>query len=1356
MSVVRVYATEEQGSTAELLALQRLQQLCPEVTALRTEICFYIQFDSERSISSDSEDITKRLEPYLGVDGTNQLLSILGDAWQGEQKGLRGQSNLCVESSDNQIVAELGPRLSFSTAWSTNACSICHASGLTAVQRLEKARRYLITVNQLTQKLRDKIVLSLHDPMTQQEYVCPLESFQQVTAPKTWSQVDVLGRGKEALKEINDTMGLAFDAWDIEYYADMFKTKVKRNPTTVELFDLAQSNSEHSRHWFFKGDYIVDGQKVDKTLWELVTNTNSPEFTNNNNVIKFNDNSSAIEGFSVPTLCPSDPSKSSDFLIQDKLRHLIFTAETHNFPTGVAPFSGATTGTGGRIRDVQAAGRGGHVVAGTAGYCFGNLRIPGYDLPWEDKNVVYPSNFADPLEVAIQASNGASDYGNKFGEPVITGFARSFGLTLGDGETAERREWIKPIMFSGGMGTLDMDMVKKIDPQVGYRVVKLGGPIYRIGVGGGAASSVQVQGDNEVSRDLGAVQRGDAQMEQKLNRVIRGCLEASNNPIQAIHDQGAGGNANVLKELMEGAGGVVFTKEFTLGDPTLSTLEIWGAEYQESNAILAAQDDIPLLKSMAQRERCPVNVVGLITGDDKVRLMESHWDDAAADGKTSSNHPVDLHLDWVLGKMPRKVFHWNKDHIQSKSLSLPSTISVQEALDRVLRLPSVASKRYLTNKVDRSVTGLVAQQQCVGPLHTPLADVAVTALSYFSKVGTATSIGEQPIKTLIDPACGSRLTVLEALANMAAAPVSCLKDVKCSANWMWAAKLPGEGWAMYEACNAMCDILKAVGVGVDGGKDSLSMAARVQDKDGAQSVVKAPGALVVSCYAPCYDITKVVTPDVKSPNQGGNGSLLWVRPSPGKARVGGSALAQVYGQVGADSPDVEEHEITAFIASFNIIQQLIKEHFFNIDKIDEGKLILDMSHVGGGGASTNHPPTHPHLVSRDIINPYAVALEIANLQPIPAPSETNNLTSSSKIDPHADCCLWLSDQRYSKCKIRILRLATGLKWELRLMEVSIRRERLAISKIQGPKICCRQKLGLFITSKFSILYVTHCVQKNFEIKEAYGTPFLQTNSAVHQNQHTAGAQRYATLRDIRLTAASQLKKEFLARSFPLKKMYAMIFLGCVSKYVLGSAVGWAASIRGQPKVWSALEEWRQREDTFSLGVCNGCQLMALMGWLDPGQTKDGVSSVRLGHNKSGRFESRWSRVCIEASQSILLKGMEDAKLGVWVAHGEGQFMYRDDRILESLESSRCVALRYVDDSNNLTECYPANPNGSKGGVAGLSSTCGRHLAMMPHPERCVLTWQWPQVSPPIQPNRLTSPWARLFQNAFDWTLATQS
>lgn len=1330
MGIIRFYRAPGLSQGSNNVKLKQLQREVPIVAALKTEMCFNVEIRS----------------PLTSAE-LKKLKWILSSPF--EPENLTSEP-LLKEDSTSNILIEIGPRLNFSTAFSSNAVSICNSVGLTGVARLEVSTRYLVVWEQgglsIKTSLVEKVASALHDRMTECRYMKPVESFDLGIHPEPWYEVDILKGGRKALEKVNYHLGLAFDNWDLDFYTDLFKNKLKRNPTSVECFDLAQSNSEHSRHWFFKGLMILDGKEQNDSLIDMIIATQNT--SNPNNVIKFSDNSSAIEGFEISSLRPSDPTGASSFEKVNGKSHLIFTAETHNFPTGVAPFSGATTGTGGRIRDVHAVGRGGHYIAGTAGYSVGNLLIPDYPLPWEDRTQSYPKNFAPPLEVLVEASNGASDYGNKFGEPVISGFARSFGLVDSSGE---RREWIKPIMFSGGVGSLDADMVDKLPARKGMQVVKLGGPVYRIGVGGGSASSVEVQGDNKSELDFGAVQRGDAEMEQKLHRVIRACLEMGDkNPICSIHDQGAGGNGNVLKELVEPAGAVIFTHHFQLGDPTINTMELWGAEYQENDALLCKAEDVPVLKQICEREKCPVNFVGTVLDNGRVILSEEkEMDDKKyLDGSFQSEKnkfPVDLELELVLGKMPRKSFILDRQPSIVKSLTLPKSLSVLGALDRVLRLPSVASKRYLTNKVDRCVTGLIVQQQCIGPLHTPLADVAVTALSHFCNEGIATAIGEQPIKGLINASAGARMTVGESLSNLVFAGITDIEDVKCSGNWMWAAKLPGEGAALYEACVAMCKVMSELGVAIDGGKDSLSMAARV-----GGDTVKAPGTLVVSTYAPCPDIRKVVTPDLKSPSVGGSGTLLLVDLSGGKNRLGGSALAQCYGQLGDEPADLDNASV--FKQAFNATQKLIKE-----DKIlaghdvSDGGLItclLEMAFGGVSGFVVNIIHKSGDMMDILFAEELGWILEIdtddkeyvlRTMKEFKVPCSVIGRTATYGMTAQVEISV------NGRLAVRSDVLSLYTTWE----ETSYRLERQ-----QANPDCVKREfenLGRRKGPSYNLTFDPELVPTPEKLIPSAPCVAVIREEGTNGDREMAASLFIAGFEVWDVTMQDLLEKKVTAEQFR-----GIIFPGGFSYAdVLGSAKGWAASLMFNPILRKQFQAFADRKDTFSLGVCNGCQLMSLLGWLNIDR-KDSVDDlpspdIVLDHNVSERFECRFSTVRIESSRAIMLRGMEGSVLGVWVAHGEGQFTYRNSNILSTLESKKLCPIKYVDDDCHPTMQYPMNPNGSIGAVAAICSEDGRHLAMMPHPERTTQLWQWPWMPLEWKDMYSVSPWLRIFQNAYVWT-----
>ncbi len=771
-------------------------------------------------------------------------------------------------------VVEVGPRLNFATAWSSNMVSICQAVGLDSISRVERSRRYLVPEDEDLQTFID----THHDRMTECVYTGPLTTFETGIVPEPVYEIDLMSKGPDGLLEIP---GISMDQWDRELYYRYFVERCHRNPTIVEIMDLNNANSEHSRHGFFRGKQVIDDKEYDKTLFQVVTDT--LKANPKGSKVAFKDNSSVIQGHTIHTRHPQQPGCPSALQPAEVCYHPLLTAETHNFPTGVAPFPGAETGTGGRIRDVQGTGRGGFVMAGTAGYCVANLHIPDYPLEWENRYTC-PDSLAPALEIEIEASNGASDYGNKFGEPLIQGFTRSFDLRL---ENGERWGFLKPIMFTAGVGQIDDRHTEKMTATKGMLIVQVGGPAYRVGFGGGAASSM-MQGENESKLDFDAVQRGDAEMEQKMNRVIRACNEMGDRSlIDVIHDQGAGGPANVLKELVEHAGGRVEIRNIRVGDPTMSVLEIYVAEYQERTGFLISPENIDQFQAICDREKVACEVLGEVTGDLRFIVHDSQ------DGST----PVDIEIPHLLGDIPQKTFTDHRSTAALQPFAPPAKLSVRDALHNVLRLVSVGSKRFLTNKVDRAVTGLIAQQQCCGPLQLTVADVAIVAQSHFGLTGMATAIGEQPIKMLVNPAAGARMAVGESLTNLVWAKIDDLQQVKCSANWMWAPKLAGEGAALRDAAEAMAEAMIAIGMAVDGGKDSLSMATMV-DKE----TVKSPRELVISAYAAMGDIRKKVTPDIKEPGS----VLVYIDLAAGHHRLGGSALAQTCGQIGNEVPDMED------------------------------------------------------------------------------------------------------------------------------------------------------------------------------------------------------------------------------------------------------------------------------------------------------------------------------------------------------------------------------------------------------------------------------------------------------------------
>jgi len=1126
-----------------------------------------------------------------------------------------------------------------------------------------------------------------------------------------------------ALETLNLEQGLGFDEFDLDYYTNIFKQVLKRNPTDVECFDLGQSNSEHSRHWFFGGKLVIDGIEKGKTLFQLVKDTLP---SNSNSVIAFHDNSSVIRGYLCRTLQPERVDAASSVKLNETTLHPLLTAETHNFPTGVAPFPGAETGTGGRLRDVMATGRGAYTVAGVAGYCVGNLRIPGYVLPWENEDFVNPTNLASPLEIIVEASNGASDYGNKYGEPVICGFTRSFGQRLPNGE---RYEWIKPIMFSAGVGALDDLFIKKEEAVPNMLVAKLGGPAYRIGIGGGAASS-RVSSEEETQLDFDAVQRGDAEMGNRLGRFVRACADLGvKNPIVSIHDQGAGGNGNVLKEIVEPAGAHYDIRNVLVGDETMSVLELWGAEYQENNAILIHKKDLELCERISKRENCPLQIVGHVTGSGSVVVIDS------TDNDGTGPPAVDLPLELVLGKMPQKEFR--DFHLDLKLKPNSKFDNFSSSLKHVLRLLSVGSKRFLVHKVDRSVTGLVAQQQCVGPLQLPLSNVAVTAHSHFSTTGTAISIGEQPLKGLVSPSAMARMAVAEAMTNLVFCVISSLKHVKASCNWMYAAKLPGEGARMYDACEALSEALKDVGFSIDGGKDSLSMAAKC-----GPEIVKCPGEMSLTTYVTCPDITKIVTPDLKAFELQEVTILMFVDLSQGHARLGGSALGQVHQEIGKDSPDISD--FLPLTQAFAVIQNLIQKDLIlaGHDRSDGGIIVtlLEMAFSGNCSIEINveESQRRQHDMFQFFFNEEAgFVLEILqkHVDTVNQSFEEVNVACSviGKSSPFIKDSIIINFNQQLILKTKMTSLRDT--WE----ETSFELEKLQ----RNPELVLKEQENLKYRTipkwKLTFKPQDHCLLPKKKHKVLI---MRQEGSNGDKEMQSAFYKVGFDVWDV--TTSDLLHGKF---SLGQDDIRGIVFVGGFSYGdVLDSAKGWAAGIRFSKKLNQQFLSFRNRPNTFSLGVCNGCQLMALLGWIPFSSSLTDKQQPRLLQNASHKYESRFVSTIIQPSPSIFFREMQGSSLGVWIAHGEGRFYFPSEEVFQTTLSKNLAPLRYVNDLNEITTEYPFNPNGSPEGIAAICSEDGRHLAMMPHPERTFLKWQWPWMPIQWKETLQASPWLKMFQN----------
>lgn len=1274
-----------------------------KVGDLLTEWCFYIQ------------TITDLSEQELSI-----LQWLLAETFE-----------KCNFSADSFLPAgcaqlEVGPRLNFETAWSSTAVSICRACGVGKVIRLERSLRIGLS-EKLDELQAEAFLAGIHDRMTQMQYPKPLQSFDSGLVPESVKIIPVMENGIDALREINKRIGLSMDEQDLQIWFNLFANDLRRNPTDAEVFQCGAPNSEHCRHGFFKGGLGIDGVQMPESLMQIVK---TPWLKNpGDSLIAFCDDSSAIQGTKILKLLPLNPGQCGNFATRSVTYHPTLTAETHNFPSGVAPFPGAETGTGGRIRDNQCVGRGGLVVAGGAAYCVDNLHIPGYVLPWED-DWKHPAELASPLDILIGASNGASDYGNKFGEPVIYGFTRSFGQELPDG----RRGWFKPIMYTVGAGQIDDRHISKGKPEKGMLLVRLGGPDYRIGMGGGPASSM-IQGENVAKLDLDAVQRGDAQMEQRMNRVIRAAIEMGDkNPFVSAHDLGAVGNCNAFSELADPAGAKIKIRSFPLGDRSLSVLEIWGNESQERDAFLVWPESFDEIKAIADREGVPCVIVGQITGDGWLIL---HDDNDGTD-------PVRLPLDKVLGAIPLKTFELKRIPPQRKPLEIPKDLTVRSALDLVLRLISVGSKRFLTTKVDRSVTGLVAQQQCVGPNQLTLSDYAAIAQSLFGLTGVALSLGEQPIIGLLSPQAMSRMAVAEALLNMVGAKITAIRRIRCEANWMVAAKLPGEGAWLYDAACALRDILVKLGPAIDGGKDSLSMAAKTIAPDGSVQIVKTPGQLVIANYALMPDITCKVTPDLKHSGS----SLVFIDLASGKNRLGGSALAQVLGQVGNECPDIEDTELLA--RAFETVQDFVKTGLISAvhDRCHHGGLIttiLEMAFAGNKGVEI-HLPFTGNVFNILFGEEAGLVVECRDAETVlrilegkEIPAYLIGRTSAFHQD---DLDVVISCRGTLVLQEKLLTLRDI--WE----ETSSK-----IDALQANPQCVDEERRVNATLVKEPPYrLSFAPYANFRLQQ------LET---LKDKPKVAVVRAEGSNGDREMTSAFYLAGfdpwDITMSDLTTGKIGLDTFRGIAdvggfaSADVFDAGKAWAGIIRFNERAADQFRNFYARSDTFSLGVCNGCQLMALLGQI-PWPDLPDEQQPRFIHNLSERFEQRYPAVRIFPSPAIMLKGMEGSILPILTAHGEGRCFFPDEKILRKVLDTGLAPIRFVDNKGIPTEQYPFNPNGSVVGITALCSPDGRHLAMMPHPERCFLRWQMEAFYWPQGWNTKVSPWLQLFQNAYEWCM----
>ncbi len=1177
----------------------------------------------------------------------------------------------------------VGPRKEMITPWSTNAVEITQNMGVAGIERIEE-----FEAQSADNKQFDPMLKSFYNQLDQSIFTVDIK-------PQPIVYID-------DIVAYNKKEGLALKEEEINYLKGLEK-KLGRKLTDSEVFGFSQVNSEHCRHKIFNGQFIIDGEEKQDTLFKLIKKTTT---SNPNNVVSaYKDNCAFMEGHKLEQFAPATQDKSDFFEVTDYDSVYSLKAETHNFPTTVEPFNGAATGTGGEIRDRMGGGKGSMPIAGTAVYMASYPRLDG-GREWEKATEPRKWLYQTPEQILIKASNGASDFGNKFGQPIVCGSL----LTMEHFENYKKFGFDKVIMMAGGVGYAKKKDCMKADPEPGDKVVILGGDNYRIGMGGGAVSSVAT-GEYNNSIELNAVQRSNPEMQRRVYNAIRALSEQSENPIVSIHDHGAGGHLNCLSELVEATGGVIDIRKLPIGDPTLSAKEIVGNESQERMGLVLKDKDIDHLKKIADRERAPMYVVGEATGD-----MQFRFED-----KSTGENPINLQLADMIGNPPRTIMT-DKTVVEKYADLKYDANKIAEYLDNVMQLESVACKDWLTNKVDRSVTGKIATQQCAGPLHLPLNDCGVVALDYQGKYGVATSIGHAPGCAMIDSAKGSRIAVAESLTNIVWAQLSNkLKTVSLSANWMWPCYNEGEDARLYKAVQALSDFCIKLGINVPTGKDSLSMTQKYPNGD----KVLSPGTVIVTAGAEVSDVRKTVSPVLHNTES----ALLRIDMTKDALKLGGSAFAQIINGIGADCPDINDAEY--FAKAFNAVQTLIEKNLVLAGHdISAGGLVTTLLEMAFSNDEIGLDINLDALKESDPVkllfaeNP-ALVLQVADVNAVSAILKDAGVEFDiiGKLGAKGLLNIKAGNNNYSFDikRERDLWFKTSYLLDCDQTQNGMALERYKNYKNHAHKFDFKNFDGSAKSLGIDLKRRTKSGVKAAIIREKGN----QCDREVAYMLYTAGFD----VKDVHMT-------DLVSGRENLEDVNMIVFVGGFSNSdVLGSAKGWAGAFLYSEKAKKALDNFYARPDTLSMGICNGCQVMIELGLINMNHEQ----KPKMLHNVSHKFESGFVDVVIEKNDSVFFKNMEGMRLGVWVAHGEGQFSFPYG------ENKYNIPVKYA------YSTYPANPNGSAFNAAGICSDNGRHLAMMPHPERALFPWQWPHYADGRKMNDL-SPWAIAIRNAYNWVV----
>ncbi len=1274
--------------------LSSLQEQLASVSALRSEYRYFIEVEGGADLSASEQSVVETLLEATSKDS---------------------------QAANNEHFFLVTPRPGTISPWSSKATDIAHNSGVNNVLRIERGVVFFVEMKgELSSQEWKDISNILHDRMTESVFNSEDEADRLFVhgQSRPLVTVDILNGGRQALVEANKTMGLALAEDEIDYLVENF-IALERNPHDIELMMFAQANSEHCRHKIFSADWIVDGKDKSHTLFNMIRNTHAlhPEGV----ITAYSDNSSVIEGAKTHRFHVD--MSNNQYSYQGEVQHILMKVETHNHPTAISPFPGAATGAGGEIRDEGATGRGSKPKAGLTGFSVSNLNIAGFEQPWETP-YGKPSRMASAQEIMLDGPLGGAAFNNEFGRPNLCGYFRTYEALVPSADGFEVRGYHKPIMVAGGMGSIRPQHVKKNIFEPGVQLIVLGGPAMLIGLGGSAASSV-ASGTSDEGLDFASVQRGNPEMERRCQEVIDRCVALDDhNPIVAIHDVGAGGLSNAFPELVDdsGRGGKFELRVVPNDESSMSPMEIWCNESQERYVLGINPEDVEQFKAICERERCPWAIVGEATSEQHLLVGDAEFD----------QNPVDMPLSLLLGKPPKMLRDVKHHTFEKPALDL-ADVTVSDALERVLKLPTVASKNFLITIGDRSVTGLVARDQMVGPWQVPVADCAVTLADHHGFKGEAMSMGERAPLALIDAPASGRMAVGESITNIAAASIAQLGDIKLSANWMAACGHTGEDAELYDTVEAVgMELCPALGIAIPVGKDSLSMKT-VWKEEGESKSVTSPLSLIVTAFAPVSDAAKTCTPQLRTDK--GDTDLIYIDLGKGKNRLAASALAQVYGQVGHYGPDLDDP--TSLKSFFSAIQQLKLDDVLLAyhDRSDGGLIgtLTEMAFAGHCGLDiklSGLGEALPLLFNEEL--GAVIQVKHCDVDDTLSVLREYDLAHNSHVigslrDDQQIIVTVDGDQVINESRITLHRFWAETSYQMQ--------------SLRDNPDCALQEFDALLDENDSGLYA----DLTFDADEHVAAPFIlsgvRPKVAILREQGVNGQIEMAASFDhAGFTAIDVHMSDVLEGRVDLADFKGLVACGGFSYGdVLGAGRGWASTILHNDKARKQFSEFFQREDTFALGVCNGCQMLSQLKELIPGSDH----WPRFERNLSEQFEARFSLVEIVDSPSILLQDMAGSVMPIAVAHGEGRAEFSD----AGAQEAALVAMRYVDHQGQATERYPFNPNGSKQGVTALTTTDGRVTIMMPHPERVTRTVQYSWHPDDWGKD---GPWLRLFHNARKW------